>query len=82
VNKPAKLPTPHLRHAPHDTPAAFLPLLHAISTMDDADRRALHPALTELLEPFDRDARIIALLSGETPEDSIRRALLTMYHDA
>ena len=82
MNKPAKFPTAHANHVPHDAPAAFLSLLHAFETMDDAGRRALHPVVSELLEPFDRDARIIALMSGESPEDSIRRALLSMYHDA
>jgi len=80
MHKPAKFP--HARSAPQDAPASFLPLLQAFATMDDAGRRALHPAVSEMLEPFDRDARIIALMTGESPEDSIRRALLSMYHDA
>jgi len=82
MNKPAKSCAGSPRPVPHDAPAAFLSLLHAFETMDDAGRRALHPVVSEMLEPFDRDARIIALMSGESPEDSIRRALLSMYHDA
>src|SRR4051812_39295031 len=63
-------------------PAAFLPLLNALTTMDEAGRRALGLVIHELLVPGDCDARIAFVMSGELPEDSIRRALSAMNHDA
>ena len=82
MSKPARSISRDVRHAPDDAPAAFLPLLRALAAMDETGRRAFGPVVNELLAPVDPEARIVFLMSGELPEDSIRRALSAMNHDA
>jgi len=82
MSRPATFLTRGAQCIPHDAPAAFVSLLHALDTMDEAGRQALGPVVTDLLVAHDRDAQIAAFMWGGTPEDSIRRALLSMHHDA
>jgi hypothetical protein len=82
VSRPATFFTREAHRILHDAPAAFLSLLHALDTMDEEGRRALAPVVTDLLVAHDRDAHIASLMRGDTPEDSIRRALWAMHNDA
>ena len=82
MSRPATFLTRAAHCIPHDAPAAFLSLLHALAMMDEEGRRALGPVVTDLLVAHDRDEHIASLMRGDTAEDSIRRALWAMHYDS